>query len=146
MGKTLDGAAAGSAGGCDSRCTQHKPGQVVSQRTRNRCTERIELSLRKQAALRRQEAPEPSTAVSKPTPPLQAASDTGIRSLADDLDVELDPPPPDDPDNLDDTISGRRVFQRGRVETSWAPDNYCSTPALRPCDPRVARADADSYT
>ncbi|KAG9077218.1 hypothetical protein FS749_010918, partial [Ceratobasidium sp. UAMH 11750] len=102
MGKALDGAAKESADGCDLRCTLHGPGQAVSRRTRKGCTDRIELSLRRQAALQREETPGPSTDVSKLTVPLDSALDVGMASLADDLDVELDPPPPDDPDNLDD--------------------------------------------
>ncbi|KAG9086903.1 hypothetical protein FRC06_002822 [Ceratobasidium sp. 370] len=88
---------------CHPGCTRHGPHINVSKRTQ-RCTQRIQLSHWRQAALQREAIPEPSVGTSTSTAPLHPTP--GAKSsLLDDLAFDLEPPPSarSNPDDQDDT-------------------------------------------
>ncbi|KAG9087792.1 hypothetical protein FS749_002643 [Ceratobasidium sp. UAMH 11750] len=104
MGKALDGAMEHNTTHCHPQCTLHGPYDSVSKRTYQRCTDRINLSLWRQAALRREETLECSADASTSAASLCPALGAGP-SLLDDLAMELEPPllAHSNPDDQDDT-------------------------------------------
>ncbi|KAG9075238.1 hypothetical protein FS749_013115 [Ceratobasidium sp. UAMH 11750] len=97
MPRPLAGAALAKAGPCDPRCKQHA--ELVSQRVRQECTRRIELSLKIQAALPHEAIAEspPDTSGSRDSPP--RGLDLRGRALAT---LFAAPPPPHSLDHLDE--------------------------------------------
>ncbi|KAG9105025.1 hypothetical protein FRC07_009656 [Ceratobasidium sp. 392] len=94
MGKGLDGVAKENWTLCSPECTIHERDEYVSQRTRRRCDERIELENLKHATLQQTQTPQPSANQPEYPEPMSAELEAALSAFVDSLAAELEPPLP----------------------------------------------------
>ncbi|KAG9118470.1 hypothetical protein FRC07_007008, partial [Ceratobasidium sp. 392] len=105
MMSSLGGTEEDRGGLCHPACTLHGRTDRVSQRTFRRCVSRIQTECWKQAAIKQDAgAAGPSTGSSIAIPAQSALDAAQLSAVADELDAELEPPPPDLNDEDDPTM------------------------------------------